>query len=133
MMVPPTEELSFIQRRLKKLEGKEVIIVMTDQRAFRGTVTEFGNNWLFLRNVTEGSTINTRGWEEAAVSANFVDKHITPRGVISEEREPPKLVRLKDALVNLNGILRIWEWSPDNLETPQHVHIDVKTAKRSVF
>ncbi|MGQ0535635.1 MAG: hypothetical protein ACT4PT_06150 [Methanobacteriota archaeon] len=125
---PP--EGAFIQRRLEKLVGQEVVIVMMDQRAFRGTVTEFGHNWLLLRDVTEGSTINTKGWEEVAIAANLAEKHITDRGVFMEEKTPPKLVRLKDALINLGGVLRIWEWSPDNLAVPEHVHIDTKSARR---
>ena len=127
-MSTASKPMSLLQKHLASLTGKQIVVVMRDQRTFKGTVAEFDADWLFLREVLEGTTINSRGWEETTISTGYVEKHIVRGGVVSEEKGPAKLVRLKDVLIHVEGILRIWPWVPENLAKPEHVHLDARAA-----
>ncbi|HEV8361459.1 MAG TPA: LSM domain-containing protein [Candidatus Thermoplasmatota archaeon] len=115
---------SVLTKYLKDLVGNEIIVVMDDDRTYKGRLVEFDEAWMFLEGVTEGTTQNLRGWEEAAVSAGIVEKYITMRGIISEEKDRTKVIRLKDVLINIEQVLRIWPLRPEYLAKPEHIHIE---------
>jgi small nuclear ribonucleoprotein (snRNP)-like protein len=119
--------MSVLGKHLETLVGHEVIVVMSDDRTFKGRLGEFDMEWLFLEDVTEGSTQNLRGWEEPAVSAGIVEKYITMRGIVSEEKDRTKVIRLKDVLVYLPQVLRIWPLRPEYLAKPEHIHVEGST------
>ncbi len=129
MQLENTKDRSLLLEMLDRLKGKRVVIVMQDERAFKGTVSEFDDQWLFLEDVAEGSTVNARGWEEVTIKNGFVGKRLTQSGIIANEGEPGQLIRLKDTLINLSGVLRVWEWEPGNATRPKHV----KVENRKVF
>jgi small nuclear ribonucleoprotein (snRNP)-like protein len=111
-------------KHLKDLVGHEIIVVMSDDRTYKGRLIEYDEAWMVLHDVTEGSTQNLRGWEEPAVSAGIVEKYITVRGIVSEEKDRTKVIRLKDVIVNIPQILRIWPLRPEYLAKPEHIHVD---------
>lgn len=129
MQLENTKDRSLLLEMLDRLRGKRVVIVMQDERAFKGTVGEFDQDWLYLNDVAEGSTINARGWEEVTIKNGFVGKRLTHSGIIANEGEPGELVRLKDTLINLDGVLRVWEWEPSNVTRPKHISLE----QRKVF
>lgn len=113
-----------LHKHLKDLVGHEIICVMHDDRTYKGRLIEFDEDWMVLHDVTEGSTQNLRGWEEAAVSAGIVEKYITMRGIVSEEKDRDKIIRLKDVLINIDQVMRVWPLRPEYLAKPDHIHID---------
>lgn len=113
-----------LTKHLKDLVGNEIIVVMEDDRTYKGRLLEFDEEWMFLEDVTEGTTQNLRGWEEAAVSAGIVEKYITMRGIVSEEKDRSQIIRLKDVLINMDQVLRIWPLRPEYLAKPEHIHIE---------
>lgn len=131
MQLQNTKDRSLLLEMLERLKGKRIVIVMNDERSFKGTVDEFDESWLFLQDVAEGSTINARGWEETTINTGFVDKRLTERGMLANEEDGTgKLVRLKNVLINLDGVLRVWEWEAPNMARPKHVK---KDARKVVF
>lgn len=114
---------SLMHGRLSELKGKQAIVVMKDQRAFKGTVGDFDQGHVFLRDVVEGSTVNTKGWEEVTIQSGYVNKRVTRAGSMTVQ-EPGQLVRLKDVLISLEGVLRVWEWERGNMAKPEHTQVE---------
>ncbi|MGH2667694.1 MAG: hypothetical protein ACRDH5_00985 [bacterium] len=124
LVVPPfIGSSALLMRHLAYLKGRRAIVVMNDERSFKGTVEDHDEHWVLLRDVFEGSAVNAKGWEEVTIHTGFLSKRFTARGVLSEQ-EPGELVRMKDVLIHLDGVLRIWEWEPENLTKPEHVELD---------
>ncbi|MBI4392678.1 MAG: hypothetical protein HY556_02625 [Euryarchaeota archaeon] len=113
-----------IEKHLASALNHEILVVMSDDRSFKGTLMEFDNDWIVLHDVTEGSSQNLRGWEEPAISAGVIEKYITWKGIISEEKDKTKIYRLRDVLLHMDGILRVWLLKPELLGKPEHVHIE---------
>ena len=122
---------NILQRKLKELLNHEVVVVMADNRAFRGTVVEFDDETLVLRDVVEGLPNNAGGWEEPTVSTGITHKTVTWQGVFSHEDNKSEIVRLRDAYMAFSHILRIWEFSAKNVERPQHVDVEASTLGSS--
>ncbi len=113
--------MSVLESKLKQFLNEEIVVVMTDNRAFRGTLVEFDGQAIVLRNVVEGIPSGGGGWSEPTVSTGIIEKVVTWNGVFSHENASAELVRLKDALIMISGVLRIWEFSMKNLAKPEHV------------
>lgn len=114
---------------LERLQGKRAVIVMGDERSFKGTVSDFDDSWLWLEDATEGSTVNSRGWEEVVLNTGVIGKRFTDHGVFTEQ-EVGELVRLKDVLINLDDVRRVWPWHAENMTRPEHVKVE---TKKTVF
>lgn len=115
--------MSLLQTKLKILVGQEIVVVMEDNRAFRGTLIEFDAETLVLRNVVEALPNNASGWEEPTSSTGIVQKVVTWQGVFSHENTNADIVKLKDVMIQTAHVLRIWEWSLNNVEKPSHVEV----------
>lgn len=115
--------MSLLDSKLKGFVNHEIVVVMVDNRAFRGTLVEYDADTLVLRNVVEALPNNAAGWEEPTASTGIVHKVVTYSGVFSHEDTRAEVVRLKDALIQTAHILRIWEWSMKNVERPEHVEV----------
>ena len=115
--------MSLLENKLKSLHDQEIVVVMADNRAFRGTLVDFDANTLILRNVVEALPNNAAGWEEPTASTGIVHKVVTYSGVFSHEDTRAEVVRLKDAMIQIAHVLRIWEWSTKNVERPEHVEM----------
>ncbi len=115
--------MSLLNNKLKPLVGQEIVVVMVDNRAFRGTLVEFDAETLVLREVVEALPNNAAGWEEPTVSTGIVHKVVTWHGTFSHEDTRADVVKLKDVMIRISGILRIWEFSMKNVAKPEHVEI----------
>lgn len=115
--------MSLLESKLKGLVNQEIVVVMVDNRAFRGTLVDFDAGTMILRNVVEALPNNAAGWEEPTASTGIVHKVVTYSGVFSHEDTRAEVVRLKDAIVQNAHVLRIWEWSSKNVERPEHVQM----------
>lgn len=113
--------MSLLQTKLASLVGQEIVVVMADNRAFRGTLVEHDEATMILRNVVEALPNNAAGWEEPTVSTGMVQKVVTWHGTFSHEDTSAGVVKLKDAIIQTSGVLRIWEYSMKNQTTPEHV------------
>ncbi len=112
---------------LHRMQGQQVVIVMGDERSFKGTIGEFDDSWLMLRNAEEGSAVNSRGWEEVVLNTGNIGKRFTDHGVVTEQ-EVGDLVRMKNVLINLDDVRRVWPWEPENVAKPEHVTVETKNT-----
>jgi small nuclear ribonucleoprotein (snRNP)-like protein len=108
--------MTLLESKLKTIVGQEVVIVMSDNRAFRGNLVEFDADTIVLRNVVEALPDNASSWEEPSVSTGVVQKVVTWQGVFSHEDTRAEVVKLKDVMIRVSGVLRIWEYSLKNVE-----------------
>lgn len=116
-----TGPVSVLKTKLAALVNNDVVVVMQDNRAFRGTLVEHDDDAIVLRNVVEGVPVSAGGWEEVTVSTGIIDKVVTWNGVFSHDDNNAELVRLKDVIILTRGVLRIWEYSATNIGKPEHV------------
>lgn len=123
--------MSLLETKLRPLIGSEIVVVMFDNRAYRGTLVEFDAETIVLRNVVEALPNNAAGWEEPTVSTGIVHKVVTYQGVFSHEDTSADVVKLKDVMIRITGVLRIWEFSLANLEKPTHVEMADPNMGRS--
>ena len=123
--------MSLFQSKLKEQVGKEIVVVMIDNRAFRGTLVDHDTETLVLRNVVEALPNNASGWEEPTSSTGIVHKVVTWQGVFSHEDTRAEVVKLKDVMIRLAHVVRIWEWSLGNVQKPEHIEIAEGAAPRS--
>ncbi|HVM46312.1 MAG TPA: hypothetical protein VM582_10290 [Candidatus Thermoplasmatota archaeon] len=115
--------MSLLQQKLKSYAGQEIVVVMGDNRAFRGQLVEHDEQVLVLRNVVEALPNNAAGWEEPTVSTGMIQKVVTWHGTFSHEDTRADVVKLKDVTIMLAGVLRIWEFSMKNVAKPEHVEV----------
>ncbi|MEM2976936.1 MAG: LSm family protein [Thermoplasmata archaeon] len=107
-------EMGILHRRLRDYLGKEIIVVMTDGRAFKGILTEFDESALVLREVLETATGEVR-WRPPLVPIP------TPRnqpegeaaGFITLGDGERSYGRLKEVVISPAGILRVWLYQPE--------------------
>jgi hypothetical protein len=59
-----------------------------------------------------------------------VHKVVTWHGTFSHEDTRADVVKLKDAMIQLNGVLRIWEYSMQNVAKPDHVEMSDASQPR---
>lgn len=118
---------SMLGEMLAQLKGQQVVLVMGDERSFKGTIGEFDDSWLKLEDAMEGSAVNSKGWEEVVLNTGHIGKRFTDHGVITEQ-EVGELVRLKDVLINIDDVRRVWPWEPENVTKPEHVTVETKNT-----
>ena len=122
--------MSLLQTKLQAYQGLEIVVVMVDNRAFRGTLVENDADVLVLRNVVEALPTNAAGWEEPTVSTGMIQKVVTWHGTFSHEDTAAQVVKLKDVIIRIDQVLRIWEFSLKNLATPEHVEVNDTPSAR---
>ncbi|HVL49444.1 MAG TPA: LSM domain-containing protein [Candidatus Thermoplasmatota archaeon] len=116
---------TLLSKRLQGLVGSQVIVVMSDHRAFRGQLIEFDDQTLVLHDVVEGSPTSAAGWQETTVSAAVKETLVTWRGTFTQESsKQSEIVRLKDAMIQIAHVLRVWHWDPKNIAKPEHVILE---------
>lgn len=101
---------------------------MADNRAFRGRLVECDNETIILNSVVEALPNNAAGWEEPTVSTGVVHKVVTWQGTFSHDDTRAEVVKLKDVMIRVQHVLRIWEWSLANVEKPTHVEVSDSNA-----
>lgn len=116
--------MSLLSNKLKASVGQEIVVVMVDNRAFRGTLVEFDDATIVLRSVVEGLPNNASGWEEPTVSTGVVTRVVTWQGTFAHEDTRADVVKLKDVSIQIAHVLRIWEYSIKNAERPSHTISD---------
>lgn len=122
--------MSLLSKKLQGLVGQQVIVVMSDHRAFRGELAEFDESTVVLHDVVEGNPTGAGGgWEEPTVSTSLREKVVTWRGTFSQENSGgADLVRLKDAIIQIAHVLRVWAWDPANVAKPEHLILEERGA-----
>lgn len=122
--------MSLLQQKLMQYVGQEIVCVCLDNRAFRGTLVEHDHEVLVLREVVEALPNNAAGWEEPTVSTGIIHKVVTWHGTFSHEDTSASVVKLKDVMIRIDGVLRIWEFSMKNVAQPEHVEINDSAQPR---
>lgn len=110
--------------RLAQWKGKELVVVLTDSHSYRGVLVDFDRETLILKDVKEGGNANAHGWEEPTVSTGIARKLVTVQGIFSNEDKDADIVRFKDVLIQTAHIIRVYEWSPENLAKPQYLEVE---------
>jgi len=121
--------MSLLMDRLKLWKGKELVVVMSDERAYRGVLVDFDDQTLLLKGVVESTSANAHGWEEPTVSTGIIRKVITYQGIFSHEEKDAEIVRFKDVLIQVPHVIRVWEWGDGNLDKPQYLEIEKSKSR----
>lgn len=122
--------MSLFESKLKALNGQEIVVVMVDNRAFRGNLVDSDADTIILRNVVEALPNNAAGWEEPTASTGIVHKVVTWQGTFSHDDTRAEVVKLKDVMIRTAHVLRIWEWSLLNVAKPEHVEVSDSSNPR---
>ena len=101
--------MGILHRRLREYLNREIVVVMSDGRAFKGILTEYDETALVLRDVLETSTSEVR-WKIPIVQIpGFRYDNRSSGDMVFGERE--KLApQEKEVVLILHSIIRIWLW-----------------------
>jgi len=109
--------MGILQKRLRDFMNKEIIVVMGDGRAFKGVLGEFDETALLLKDVLETSTSEIR-WKSPVVpvSGSKAEKVNADYGGLSFGESEKGIARLKEVLLAMSGVMRVWLWSPEEYQ-----------------
>lgn len=108
--------MSILQKRLKELLQKEMLIVMEDGRGFKGKLVEYDDEYIVLKDVIESSTVELR-WRVPLVALPPSEKgtDLDKEGLTIGDTGS-KLVKLREVMIRIPMILRIWTWTPEKVK-----------------
>ncbi len=115
-----TAEPTLVERRLAEVVDREVLIVMSDGKAFRGKLVEFDHDFIRLDDCLETSAKEVR-WKQVVVPIPSTDgrkptvARYEPGGVSYGEREK-KVAVLSKVMINVDHCIRIWLWDPKEFQ-----------------
>lgn len=108
--------MSLLQKKLKELMNKEMLIVMEDGRGFKGRLVEYDDEYIILKDVIESSTVELR-WRVPLVALPPSEKSTKlGEGGITVGDTGSKLVKLNEVMIRIPMILRIWTWAPEKVK-----------------
>ena len=110
--------MDILEKALKKLVGKDILLVQMDGTGFKGILEEYDDDALVLSEVSEIDP-ETLTW--CAPKVSMING---PAGVKEKTGEIAKLNR---AIFLTSHIMRIWEWSPEKVEKAQKFVIRQKS------
>lgn len=95
---------TLMEKKLKKLRDRKLIVVMEDGEAFLGKLKEFDNDTIVLTEVYEGpsSEIN---WSDLKDNIDDVDRNNEVHGFVNWVS-----VNLEQVFLRVDHISRIWPW-----------------------
>ncbi len=100
---------SMLEKKLKKLVGGSLVVVMDDGLSFIGTLKEFDKNTLILTDVYQGSSSEIN-WEEVSED---VDSSVKEKVESKNERYgfvDWTAVHLEEVYIRVDHVSRIWPW-----------------------
>lgn len=89
--------MAVLQKQLTEQIGKDILVIQIDGKAFKGRLVEFDNDTLVLTNLLE---LKSGKW-------------LTPSLVLPDSAQ--KTVELKDVVVQLSAVSRIYPLMPKRL------------------
>lgn len=110
-MATPT----LVEKRLAEVLERDLLVVQTDGRAFRGRLVEFDKDFLMLHDCLETSTKDVR-WKQVVVPLPPSDSMKVTRyepGGVSYGEKDSKVAVLKKVMINITQVQRIWLWDPE--------------------
>ncbi|MFO7990816.1 MAG: hypothetical protein R6U61_00800 [Thermoplasmata archaeon] len=100
---------TLLEKKLKALIEKGILVVMDDGLAFVGTLTDLDENTIVLRDVFQGSSMDIDWGEisEESSAQDFKDKIESDAkfGFIDWTK-----IRLKEVYIQVEHVTRIWPW-----------------------
>jgi len=102
-----------LNEHLNGLVDKEVFVVQTDGRGFKGVLREYDEDILVLDDVVETSTRELT-WRRPVVAIPHSDR--------GDGKEESYVAILRELVIKMDHIMRIWTWSPERLEK-QHKYV----------
>ncbi len=105
--------MGILHRRLRDYLGREIIVVMSDGRAFKGILTEFDETAVVLKEVLETATSEIR-WKPPLVPVTGSRSSLnSDAGLLDFGVAEKGMARLKEVVLHPDGILRVWLYQPE--------------------
>lgn len=95
---------NLLQKKLKRLEGEKIIVVMEDETAFLGVLEEFDEGIIVLTDVCEGPSSKIR-WDSLDQEPNSEETSEELTGFVDWV-----CVNLKEVYLRVDNISRVWPW-----------------------
>ena len=102
--------MSLIEDELSSLIGRNIVVIMNDEKKFRGTLVNHDSKVLIMEDVLELS--DKFQWVKPIIYT-AVSKNITDNQDIVEQSDRGYLNKV---LINTRHIVRIWPWEPKKIE-----------------
>lgn len=119
---------TLLEKKLKKLENKKILVVMDDEIAFLGTLDEFDKNTVILKDVSQGSSTEIN-WSD--VSETY-EEEIEKKKDVSVGFINWAHVNMGEVYIRVNHISRIWKWHEKRMEEKE-AEEDKTTYKRPIY
>lgn len=100
---------SMLEKKLKKLTGGSLVVVMDDGLSFIGTLKEFDKNTMVLTDVYQGSSCEIN-WEEVSEDS---DSDVKEKVESNDEKYgfvDWTAVHLEEVYIRVDHVSRIWPW-----------------------
>ncbi|MFO7793081.1 MAG: hypothetical protein R6W73_08935 [Candidatus Saliniplasma sp.] len=100
---------TLLEKKLKKLTGGSLVVVMDDGLSFIGTLEDFDKNTLVLTDVYQGSSSEV-DWEEVSKD---IGSDIEEKIESKDERYgfiDWTAVHLEEVYIRIDHVSRIWPW-----------------------
>lgn len=106
--------MTLIEMRLREVVDHDLLVVQTDGKAFKGRLVEFDNNFLLLHDCLETSTKDVQ-WKSVMVPMPTPkdDVQRSEEGGMTYGEKEKKVARLNKVMINVEHIMRIWLWDPE--------------------
>ena len=98
---------TLLEKKLKELKDKKILVVMDDGIAFLGTIDEFDKNTLILRDVSQGSATEI-DWND--VSEIYEEDIESSKEGVSVGFINWAYINMEEVYIRVDHISRIWKW-----------------------
>lgn len=102
--------MSLIEDELERLAERDVAVIMTDGKKFRGKLIRFDSKTMVLEDVLELS--DRQHWVKPIIYTS-VEESITEQQNTIDQAERGYL---DEVIINTRHIIRIWPWEPKRIE-----------------
>ncbi len=111
-----------LEKKLKRLRDKKILVVMDDGLAFLGRLLEYDSSTIILKNVSQAPAKKIR-WKEIPEKEEDMEKM---EGYIDWTA-----VNLEEVYIRTDHVLRIWHWK--DLEEEEETPNKGRTRMRPVY
>jgi len=95
---------TLLEKKLKRLKGEKIIVVMDDETAFLGVLKEFDEETIVLTDVCEGPTSEIK-WESFEEGSGSEETSEEVTGFVDWV-----CINLEEVYLRVDHISRFWPW-----------------------
>lgn len=96
-----------LEKKLKGLKNKKILVVMDDELAFLGDLVEFDSNTMVLKKVYQAPADQIR-WKEMPEEEKEIEEKIEKKEMIGYIEWT--YINLEEVYICMDHVLRIWHW-----------------------